>query len=123
MLFSRSTFRCQVGWLTLETSSEFHVPIASAIDCHVTWRTKSKPGSLNSRGRASGSGGGNDIKRLLSLLQTQLPYFTRFSFLCASFGHSATESMYVLGQKGSRRWINFLNFKTFLLNPCVRPLE
>src|SRR6266487_2276643 len=76
-----------------------------------------------SSGRASGSGGGNDIKRLLSLLQTQLPYFTRFSFLCASFGHSTTESMYVLGQKGSRRWINFLNFKTFLLNPCVRPLE
>src|SRR6266699_5222269 len=48
MLFSRSTFRCQVGWLTLETSSGFHVPIASAIDCHVTWRTKSKPGSVNS---------------------------------------------------------------------------
>ena len=52
MLFSRSTFRCQVGWLTLETSSEFHVPIASAIDCHVTWRTKSKPGSVSSKPRA-----------------------------------------------------------------------
>jgi hypothetical protein len=49
MLFSRSFFRGQVGWLTLETSSEFHVPIASAIDCHVTWRTKSKPLAVNSR--------------------------------------------------------------------------
>src|SRR5437588_353956 len=50
MLFSRSTFRCQVGWLTLETSSEFHVPIASAIDCHVTRRTKSKPRSSTDPG-------------------------------------------------------------------------
>src|SRR5579859_5570359 len=53
-----------------------------------------------SSGIVSGSGGGNDITHLLSLLQTEFPYFTRYSFLFASFDHSATESMFVLGPKG-----------------------
>jgi hypothetical protein len=32
------------------------------------------------------------------LLQTEFPYFTRYSFLCALFDLSATESMFVLVQ-------------------------
>src|SRR6266496_2725627 len=51
-----------------------------------------------SSGIVSGSGGGNDIKRLLSLLQTEFSYSTRFSFPYAWLGNWATESMYVLGQ-------------------------
>src|SRR5205823_14033570 len=36
-------FRRQVSWLTLETSSEFHILIASVIDYHVTWLSSSEP--------------------------------------------------------------------------------
>src|SRR6266536_6595845 len=50
-----------------------------------------------SSGMVSGSGSGNDITYLLSLLQTQFSYSTRYFLLYAWLGISATESTFVLG--------------------------